>query len=54
MTRVIDVDLKSYFDTVRYDILLSEIASRVNDTNVNRLINLILKTTGKRGVPPAS
>ena len=51
MTRVIDVDLKSYFDTVRHDILLSKIALRVNDAGVMRLMKLILKATGKRGVP---
>ena len=51
MTRVIDVDLKSYFDTVRHDILLSKIALRVNDADVIRLMKLILKATGKRGVP---
>ena len=51
MTRVIDVDLKSYFDTVRHDILLSKIALRVNDADVMRLMKLILKATGKRGVP---
>jgi RNA-directed DNA polymerase len=51
MTRVIDVDLKSYFDTVRHDILLSKIAARVNDEEVMRLLKLILKASGKRGVP---
>jgi len=51
MTRVIDVDLKSYFDTVRHDILLSKIAARVNDKEVMGLLKLILKASGKRGVP---
>ena len=50
MTRVIDVDLKSYFDTVRHDILLSKIATRVEDRDVMRLLKLILKAGGKRGV----
>ena len=50
-TRVIDVDLKSYFDTVRHDILLNKISLRVNDTDVMRLMKLILKASGKRGVP---
>lgn len=50
-TRVIDVDLKSYFDTVRHDILLNKIALRVNDADVMRLMKLILKASGKRGVP---
>lgn len=51
MTRVIDVDLKSYFDTVRHDILLGKIAKRVNDQEVMWLLRLILKASGKRGVP---
>ncbi len=51
MTRVIDVDLKSYFDTVRHDILLSKIAVRVNDKELMWLLKLILKASGKRGVP---
>jgi RNA-directed DNA polymerase len=49
--RVIDVDLKAYFDTVRHDILLGKVAERVNDTEVMHLLKLILKASGKRGVP---
>ena len=51
MTRVIDVDLKSYFDTVRHDILLSKIAVRVDDKDIMHLLKLILKVGGKRGLP---
>ncbi len=51
MTRVIDVDLKSYFDTIRHAILFNKIAARVDDTNVMWLLKLILKASGKRGVP---
>lgn len=50
-TRVIDVDLKAYFDTVRHDILLRKVAARVDDDRVMRLLKLILKAGGKRGVP---
>jgi RNA-directed DNA polymerase len=50
-TRVNDVDLKSYFDTIRHDLLLAKVAKRVNDDKVMRLIKLILKAGGKRGVP---
>ena len=50
-TRVIDVDLKAYFDTVRHDILLSKVAERVDDDRVLGLLRLILKASGKRGVP---
>jgi len=51
-TRVIDIDLKAYFDTIRHDILLRQVAARVNDDHVMRLLKLILKAGGKRGVPP--
>lgn len=50
-TRVIDVDLKSYFDTVRHDLLLKKVAERVNDAQVMHLLKLILKAGGSRGVP---
>ena len=50
-TRVIDLDLKAYFDTVRHDLLLRKIALRVNDDQVLRLLKLILKASGKMGVP---
>jgi len=50
-TRVIDLDLKAYFDNVRHDILLNKVAERVNDDKVMRLLKLILKAGGKRGVP---
>jgi len=49
-TRVIDVDLKSYFDSVNHAILLEKIASRVNDKDVMHLLKLILKASGKVGV----
>lgn len=50
-TRVIDLDLKAYFDNVRHDILLRKVAERINDDRVMRLLKLILKAGGKRGVP---
>lgn len=50
-TRVIDVDLKSYFDNVRHHILLEKVARRVSDPDVMHLLKLILKATGGRGVP---
>ena len=50
-TTVIDVDLASYFDTVRHDILLGKVATRVNDDQILRLLKLILKAGGKKGVP---
>lgn len=50
-TRIIDLDLKAYFDNVRHDILLEKVSERVNDDRVMRLLKLILKACGKRGVP---
>jgi RNA-directed DNA polymerase len=50
-TRVIDVDLKSYFDTVRHDLLLKKVAERIDDDQVMHLLKLVLKASGKRGVP---
>jgi len=50
-TRVIDLDLKTYFDNIRHDILLKKVAERVDDAKVMRLLKLILKAGGKRGVP---
>ena len=49
--QVVDIDLKAYFDTVRHDILLAKVAQRVDDRKIMRLLKLILKTSGKRGVP---
>jgi RNA-directed DNA polymerase len=50
-TRVIDVDLRAYFDNVRHDVLLAKVARRVADNDVMHLLKLILKATGKKGVP---
>ena len=50
-TRVIDLDLKAYFDNVRHDILLRKVAERIKDDKVMRLLKLILKAKGRRGVP---
>jgi RNA-directed DNA polymerase len=50
-TRVIDVDLKAYFDSVKHDILLTKIAKRVNDGDIMHLLKLMLKAGGKLGVP---
>ena len=50
-TRIIDIDLKGYFDNVRQDLLLAKVAQRVNDDQVMHLLKLILRANGKRGVP---
>ncbi len=50
-TYVINLDLRSYFDTVRHPIVLGKVADRVNDDKVMHLLKLILKASGKQGVP---
>jgi RNA-directed DNA polymerase len=50
-TFVIDLDLRSYFETVRHHIVLGKVAKRVDDDDVMRLLGVILKASGKRGVP---
>jgi len=50
-TRIIDIDLRAYFDNVRHDLLLGKVAQRVNDVDVLHLLKLMLKVTSKRGVP---
>jgi RNA-directed DNA polymerase len=50
-TYVIDLDLRSYFDTVRHHILLEKVARRVNDEAVLWLLRLLLNASGKQGVP---
>ncbi|MBW2377461.1 MAG: group II intron reverse transcriptase/maturase [Deltaproteobacteria bacterium] len=50
-THVIDLDLRSYFDTVRHHIVLEKVAKRVNDDDVMHLLKMILRASGKRGVP---
>lgn len=50
-TRIIDIDLRAYFDNVRHDLLLQKVAMRVDDPDVLRLLKMILKASGKKGVP---
>ena len=35
-TRVIDVDLKAYFDNIRHHLLLAKVAQRVNDPGLGQ------------------
>jgi hypothetical protein len=39
-TRVIDIDLRSYFDNVRHDRLLAKVARRVDDPDVMHLLKI--------------
>jgi RNA-directed DNA polymerase len=50
-TRVIDVDLVAFFDSVRQDRLLEKVARRVQDGEILHLLKRMLKASGKRGVP---
>ncbi len=50
-TRVIDIDLRSYFDNVRHDRLLAKVARRVDDADVMRLLKIMLNANGRCGVP---
>ena len=50
-TRVIDIDLRSYFDNVRHDRLLAKVARRVDDADVMHLLKIMLKANGRCGVP---
>src|ERR1035437_2055397 len=50
-TRIIDLDLRAYFDNVQHYLLLAKVARRVQDAMMMKLLNLILKSTGKTGVP---
>ena len=50
-TSIIDLDLKAYFDNVQHYLLLEKVARRVQDDAVMHLLKMILKATGKKGVP---
>jgi RNA-directed DNA polymerase len=50
-TQVIDVDLAAYFDTIRHDLLVQKVARRVQDAEILHLLKMMLKASGKRGVP---
>src|SRR6201997_4253510 len=50
-TRVLDFDLRAYFDNVRHDRLLEKVAQRVNDADILHLLKIVLKASGKKGVP---
>lgn len=50
-TRVLDIDLRAFFDNVRHHVLLEKVAQRVNDGDVLHVLKLILKASGTRGVP---
>lgn len=50
-TLVLDLDLSNFFDNVRHHLVLSQVARRVDDPKILRLLKQILKASGKMGVP---
>ena len=52
--RVIDLDLRSYFDSVRHDLALEKLARRIRDDDLMWLCKRILKSGGQRGLPQGS
>src|SRR5690348_1723680 len=50
-TYVIDLDLRAYFDTVKHHLLLEKVAKRVDDDAVMGLLRMVLRASGKCGVP---
>jgi RNA-directed DNA polymerase len=50
-TRIIDLDLASYFDNVQHSLLLEKVARRIRDDALMHLLKMMLKATGKKGVP---
>jgi len=50
-TRIIDIDLRAYFDNVQHHLLLEKVARRVHDDEVMHLLKTMLKATGAKGVP---
>jgi RNA-directed DNA polymerase len=51
LTRIIDLDLRAYFDNVQHSLLLEKVARRVQDASMMKLLKMILKSTGGKGVP---
>ncbi len=50
-TRVIDIDMRAYFDNVRHDLLLARVAKRVREGDVLHLLKMMRKASGQKGVP---
>jgi RNA-directed DNA polymerase len=49
-TRILDIDLRAFFDTICHHLVLEKVARRVEDTAVLHLLKLILTAAGKKGV----
>ena len=48
-TRIIDLDLKAYFDNVQHYLLLEKVARRIQDGEVMHLLKMILKSDREEG-----
>ncbi len=53
-TRVIDIDLQSYYDNVRHHILLNKLGDRIADDEVMHLLKGVMKRNGKKGIAQGS
>ena len=49
--KVLDADLSAFFDNIRHHIMFEKLAERVDDAQVMRLVKLIVRTNGRKGVP---
>ena len=49
-TRVIDIDLRSYFDNVRHDRLLAKVARRVDDPDVMHLLKINTRQSSRNAL----
>lgn len=49
-TRILDIDLRAFFDTICHHLVLEKVARRVEDPAVLHLLKLSLKAAGKKGV----
>jgi RNA-directed DNA polymerase len=50
----VDVDLKSFFDTIRHDRMMEKVARRVEDSQVLAMVKQFLKSNGEKGIPQGS
>jgi RNA-directed DNA polymerase len=53
-TKAIELDLCSYFDTIAHAKLFEKVAERVNDGEVMRLLKMLVKSGGKKGISQGS
>ena len=50
-TRVLDVDLRAFFDNGQPHMVLEKVARRVDDADVKQVLTLSRKASGQKGVP---